>query len=83
MENTDKKTSVSALLEKGKATGKLTTQEIDAVILEMDFDMDELDKLYETIEQQNIEVIDDMNDALLEDLDFDLELPKGQAGGNF
>ncbi len=78
METTDKKTSVSALLEKGKATGKLTTQEIDAVILEMDFDMDELDKLYETIEQQNIEVIDDMNDALLEDLDFDSELPKGQ-----
>lgn len=78
MENTDKKTSVSALLEKGKAAGKLTTQEIDTVILEMDFDMDELDKLYETIEQQNIEIIDDMNDAMLEDLDFDSELPKGQ-----
>lgn len=78
MENTDKKTSVSALLEKGKATGKLTTQEIDTVILEMDFDMDELDKLYETIEQQNIEIIDDMSDAMLEDLDFDSELPKGQ-----
>ena len=78
MENTDKKTSVSALLEKGKATGKLTTQEIDTVILEMDFDIDELDKLYETIEQQNIEIIDDMSDAMLEDLDFDSELPKGQ-----
>ncbi|MCI5739530.1 MAG: RNA polymerase sigma factor RpoD [Ruminococcus sp.] len=78
MENTDKKSSVAALLEKGKAAGKLTTQEIDTVILEMDFDMDELDKLYETIEQQNIEIIDDMSDALLEDLDFDSELPKGQ-----
>ncbi len=78
MENTDKKTSVSALLEKGKAAGKLTTQEIDTVILEMDFDIDELDKLYETIEQQNIEIIDDMSDAMLEDLDFDSELPKGQ-----
>lgn len=78
MENTEKKTSVSALLEKGKAAGKLTTQEIDAVILEMDFDMDELDKLYETIEQQNIEIVDDMNDSMLEDLDFDSELPKGQ-----
>lgn len=78
MENTEKKNSVSTLLEKGKATGKLTTQEIDTVILEMDFDMDELDKLYETIEQQNIEIIDDMSDAVLEDLDFDSELPKGQ-----
>lgn len=78
MENTEKKTSVSALLEKGKAAGKLTTQEIDAVILEMDFDMDELDKLYETIESQNIEVIDDMNDSVLDELNFDAELPKGQ-----
>ncbi len=78
MENTEKKTSVSALLEKGKAAGKLTTQEIDAVILEMDFDMDELDKLYETIESQNIEIIDDMNDSVLDELNFDAELPKGQ-----
>lgn len=78
MENTEKKTSVSALLEKGKAAGKLTTQEIDAVILEMDFDIDELDKLYETIEAQNIEVIDDMNDSVLDELNFDAELPKGQ-----
>ncbi len=78
MDNTEKKTSVSSLLERGKATGKLTTQEIDAVILEMDFDMDELDKLYETIEAQNIEIIDDMNDSMLEELNFDSELPKGQ-----
>lgn len=78
MDNTEKKSSVSSLLERGKATGKLTTQEIDAVILEMDFDMDELDKLYETIESQNIEIIDDMNDSMLEELNFDSELPKGQ-----
>ena len=47
------------MLEKGKSTGKLTTQEIDAAIVEEDFDMEELDKLYETIESMNIEIIDD------------------------
>lgn len=78
MDTSERKTSVSSLLERGKVTGKLTTQEIDAVILEMDFDMDELDKLYETIEAQNIEIIDDMNDSMLEELNFDSELPKGQ-----
>ncbi len=78
MDGIEKRPAVKALIEKGKAAGKLTTQEIDTVILEMDFDMDELDKLYETIEQQNIEIIDDMSDTLLEDLDFDSELPKGQ-----
>ena len=78
MENSEKKSPVIALLEKGKAAGKLTTQEIDAAILEMDFDMDELDKLYENIEAQNIEIIDDMNVSVLEELNFDSELPKGQ-----
>lgn len=78
MENSEKKSPVMALLEKGKAAGKLTTQEIDTAILEMDFDMDELDKLYENIEAQNIEIIDDMNDSALDELNFDSELPKGQ-----
>ena len=78
MENSEKKSPVIALLEKGKPAGKLTTQEIDAAILEMDFDMDELDKLYENIEAQNIEIIDDMNDSVLDELNFDSELPNGQ-----
>ena len=35
MEGVEKKTSIKQLLEKGKATGKLTTQEIDAAIVAM------------------------------------------------
>ncbi len=79
-----KKNSVKALLEKGKSTGKLTTQEIDAAIVEEDFDMEELDKLYETIESMNIEIIDDFGDVELDNLNFDTELPKSQdaAGGS-
>ena len=78
MDKNDKKTSLQTLLEKGKAAGKLTTQEIDAVIMEMDVDMEDLDRLYETIEAQNIEIVDDMGDSVLEDLNFDSEMPKGQ-----
>ena len=74
----EKKNSVKALLEKGKSTGKLTTQEIDAAIVEEDFDMEELDKLYETIESMNIEIIDDFGDVELDNLNFDTELPKSQ-----
>ena len=77
METVDKKTSIKALIEKGKANnGKLTTQDIDTAILEMDFDIEELDKLYETIENQNIEIIDDFNPDSLENLDFNVDLPK-------
>ncbi len=74
MEGTEKKTPFKALIEKGKASGKLTTQEIDAAIIEMDLDIEELDKLYETLESSNIEIIDDLSSASLES--FDVDIPK-------
>ena len=49
MEGTEKKTPFKTLVEKGKAAGKLTTQEIDSAIVEMDLDIEDLDKLYETL----------------------------------
>lgn len=76
MEGIDKLSSIKALLEKGKTTGKLTAQEIDAVIVEMDFDIEELDKLYDTIESQNIEIIDDLVDMDIENLNFDIDVSK-------
>ncbi|MBP3697618.1 MAG: RNA polymerase sigma factor RpoD [Clostridia bacterium] len=74
MEGTEKKTPFKALVDKGKASGKLTTQEIDAVIIEMDLDIEELDKLYETLESNNIEIIDDLSSAAIEN--FDVDIPK-------
>ncbi len=77
METAEKKAWVKALIEKGKANNnKLSTQDIDNAIIEMDYDVEELDKLYETIENQNIKIIDDFDNIALEDLDFDLDLPK-------
>ena len=71
MENTDKKNVFVRLIERGKATGKLSTQEINSAILDVDFDIEELDKFYEMAEANNIEIIDDINDVMLDDLDFD------------
>ena len=77
MENTEKKQSVKSLLDKGKASGRLTTHEIDAAIVEMDMDVEELDKLYDTIESQNIKIIDDLGDASLDVITFDTpDMPK-------
>ena len=78
MENTEKKgNNLQQLIDKGKAAGgKLTTQDIDTVILETEFDIEELDKLYETLEQNGIEIIDDMTDATLESINFDGDIPK-------
>ena len=71
MEGTEKKNVFTRLIEKGKVAGKLSTQEINNAILDVDFDIDELDKFYEMAEANNIEIIDDVNDVLLDDLDFD------------
>ena len=72
----DKKTVLKNLIEKGKANGKLTTQDIDQAILDIDLDLEDLDKLYETIENQNIELVDDLSNVDLENVDFNMDMPK-------
>ena len=74
MEGNEKKIPFKSLVDKGKAAGKLTTQEIDTYIVEMDLDIEELDKLYETLEANNIEVVDDLSSAAIEN--FNVDLPK-------
>lgn len=46
----------------------------------MDLDIEDLDKLYESIEAQNIEIIDDLSMLDVDDVNFDLgETPKPTA----
>lgn len=72
---------INGLVEKGKAQGKLSTNDIDTAIVEIDLDIDELDKLYDTLENNNIEIIDDLGDAALESLNFDVETAKPSEAG--
>lgn len=67
----DKKTAVSDLMEQGKLKGKLTTKEITDALEELDFDVEQMDKLYDSLENLNIEIIEDFN--IEEELDLDLE----------
>ncbi|MDE6004076.1 MAG: RNA polymerase sigma factor RpoD [Oscillospiraceae bacterium] len=64
----DKKSTIEALLERGKATGKLTTKQISDALEEMDFDADQLNSFYDSCEQHNIEIIDNN----IVDANFDL-----------
>ena len=61
MSAAEKKSAIAELLELGKSKGKLTTQEITDAIEELDFDMEQMDKLYESLEANNIEVVEDFN----------------------
>ncbi|MGI5893633.1 MAG: RNA polymerase sigma factor RpoD [Candidatus Merdivicinus sp.] len=68
---TDKKSAVTDLMEQGKQKGKLTTKEITDALEELDFDIEQMDKLYDPLESLNIEIIEDFNPE--QDLDLDLD----------
>ncbi|MGN0974733.1 MAG: RNA polymerase sigma factor RpoD, partial [Gemmiger sp.] len=55
----DKKNVIHELIENGKRNGKLTTHEINDALEESNFDVEQLEKLYESLEGHGIEVVDD------------------------
>ncbi len=65
-----KQQCIRELIELGKAKGKLTNHEIMDAMEEIDYDPDQMGKLYEMLESHNIEIIDDFDDASLDDLTF-------------
>ena len=72
----EKKLQISDLVEIGRAKGKLTTQEIMDAMEDFDFDPEQMDKLYESLESQNIEIVDDFAADAFADLDFVLDTPE-------
>ena len=57
--NTEKKmTTIQDLIDLGKKQGKLTSLDIDKFLEGVSFDVEQVDKLYETLETNNIDVID-------------------------
>ena len=48
---------INELINHGKQSGKLTTKEITDVLEELDFDADEINKLYDDFESSNIEIV--------------------------
>ena len=80
-----KKMTIDALMEQGKATGKLTTKEITDVLDELDFDTDQLASIISSCEQLNIEIVaDSVADDVLNDNDLnmsdDLEMTLSTEG---
>ena len=72
----DRTAKITELVELGRTRGKLTAQEIMNAMEFFDFDPEQMDKLYETLESQNIQVVDDFADVTLEDLDLSLDAPE-------
>lgn len=62
---------INELINHGKQNGKLTTKEITDALEELNFDADEINKLYDDFESSNIEIVDDFSAD--EDLDSALD----------
>ncbi len=83
----EKKLTLEALMEHGKATGKLTTKEISDALEEGDIDIEQVETFYENCTNLNIEIIEDFSPDLdlklsIEDIspDDDLEMSLSTDG---
>ena len=70
METPDKKTVIKDLIELGKSKGQLSTKEILDALGELDFEPEQIEKFYDTLEAQGVEIIEDFANLPLEDLDI-------------
>ena len=67
----DKKTVIRELIEQGKAKGQLSTNEILDAIGELDFGPEQLEKFYDTLEAQGVEIVENsLEDTPLDDIGF-------------
>ncbi len=69
----DKATQLNDLVELGRSKGKLTDQEIMDAMESFDFDPEQMDKLYEMLEANHIQVVDEFANLPLEDLELGTE----------
>ncbi len=74
----DKKTVIRELIEQGKSKGQLSTKEILDAIGELDFDPEQIEKFYDTLESQGVEIIEDFADAPLDDLDLNIQIDENE-----
>ncbi len=68
-----KKFDIKDLIEKGKAKGSLSNSDIMEAIGYSEYDLDQIEKIYETLESNGIEVTDYMNSSEFQDIENEVE----------
>lgn len=64
-----KETIMQELMDKGKAKGKISTKEILDAMGESDFEPEQIEQLYDSLESSGVEIIEDFSDIKIYDLD--------------
>jgi hypothetical protein len=67
-----KKIDVNVLIEKGKK-GKLSAEDLDEAMEEMDFDVDSIDKLYEALEDNGIAFDSEISSEEMDAIESEIE----------
>lgn len=67
------KNDIQDIIDKAKAKGSISNSEIMVSLGDTDYDLDQIDKLYETLEAMGINVTEDFDDDEPIDLDEDIE----------
>ena len=78
-EKEEKKLNVDSLIEKGKS-GKLSQSDLDEALEEMNYDVDRIDALYETLEDNGIAFENDISSEEMSEIESEVE--KFSAGEN-
>ncbi len=77
------KSAIRNLLELGKQKGNLSNHEILDALAEVDFDPEQMEKVYDHIEQQGIEIVDDpVEDIKLDDIATEGVMDDGSGDGS-
>ena len=69
----EKSIDFDSLIEKGRKQGGLSSDDLDEVVEEMDFDIDSLDKLYDTLENNGIPLPDELSSTELNEIESEVE----------
>lgn len=79
--NSNRKSILKELVEKGKSKGMLTYKEIMDAFEEVELEPEQIEKIYETVENMGIDVVGDIDEEIKDmqntEEELDLTLPEG------
>ena len=77
----EKRSILKELIDLGKQKGSITNQDILDAIGELDFEPEKLEKLYDAIEAQGIEIVEDMGEIKIDEIELSYEESKDENAG--
>lgn len=69
----DKDAIIQELIAKGKVSGQISSKEILDSLGETDFDPNQIEQIYDTMENSGIEIVDDFSDVKLDEISEKIE----------